>query len=257
MCKGLIAKKLGMSRVFLENGDAVPVTYLEVEPNTVVRTKTEDKDGYNAVVLGVGAKKWKTRKGSEHTRYGAQKEWQVESLEGLDPGTKLTCKAVPAESVVTVTGVSKGKGFQGVIKRWRFSRGPETHGSHHHREPGSIGMCEFPSRVHRGKKMPGQKGGDTVTIRNRTVVLSDPEKGVIAVKGPIPGPNGETVFVTVESAPEVSETEEVVQEKSEKSEQSEKSGKDEEVEKKNSSDSPDSPDSTQEKEEQVPPSQES
>ena len=199
---GLIAKKIGMSRVFQEDGSAVAVTYLQVEPNTVVRTKSEDKDGYNAVVLGVGAKKWKTRKGNEHTKYRSQKEWKVESLEGIEAGKEFTASDIPAESVVTITGVSKGKGFQGVIKRHKFSRGPETHGSHHHRRPGSVGMKEWPGRILKGKKMPGRMGTDTITLKNRAVLSCDTEKGVLAVKGPIPGPNGGTVFVTVESVPE-------------------------------------------------------
>ncbi|HCI03960.1 MAG: 50S ribosomal protein L3 [Candidatus Peribacteraceae bacterium] len=205
MCKGLIAKKAGMSRVFLETGEAVPVTYLEVEPNIIVRTKTEEKDGYNAVVLGIGPKKWKTRKGKEHTKFKVQKEWQVESLEGLDPGTELTAKSIPAESIVTVSGISKGKGFQGVIKRHGFHGGPKTHGSHSHRRGGSIGMCAFPGRVLKGQKMPGRMGNDKVTLSKRPVLTSDPEKGVICVKGPVPGPTGATVFVTVESSPESKE----------------------------------------------------
>lgn len=198
---GIIAKKVGMSRVFQEDGSAVPVTYLQVEPNTVVRTKTEEKDGYNAVVLGVGAKQWKTRKGNEHTKYQMQKEWKVETLEDVEPGKQLAADVIPAESMVTITGTSKGKGFQGVIKRHKFSRGPETHGSHHHRRPGSVGMAEFPGRILKGKKMPGHTGAQTVTLRHRPVLACDVEKGVIAVKGPIPGPNGSRVCITVESTP--------------------------------------------------------
>ncbi len=194
-----------MSRVFLETGEAVPVTYLEIEPNIVVRTKTEEKDGYNAVVLGIGPKKWKTRKGKEHTKFKVQKEWQVESLEGLDPGTELTAKSIPAESMVTVSGTSKGKGFQGVIKRHGFHGGPKTHGSHSHRRGGSIGMCAFPGRVLKGQKMPGRMGNEKVTLNKRPVLASDSEKGVICVKGPVPGPTGSTVFVTVESSPESKE----------------------------------------------------
>lgn len=199
MANGLIAKKVGMSRVFLQDtGEAVPVTYLQVEPNKVVRCKTEDKDGYNAVVLGVGEKKWKTRKGKEHTKYAVQKEWKVESTDGLNPGTEITAQLIPEDGTVTITGVSKGKGFQGVIKRHNFSRGPETHGSHHHRRPGSVGMCEFPGRVLKGKKMPGRMGTDQVTVRNRAIVFTDPEKGLVGVKGPVPGPNGATVYLTFE-----------------------------------------------------------
>jgi large subunit ribosomal protein L3 len=206
MCNGIIAKKIGMSRVFTESGEAVPVTYLEVEPNTVVRTKSEEKDGYNAVVLGVKAKKWKSRKGKENTRYGDQKEWKVDSLEGLEAGKQLTCEKFAKESKINICGVSKGKGFQGVIKRHKFATGPKTHGSHHHRRPGSVGMCEYPGRVLKGKKMPGRMGRDQVTIRDREVLVCDPEKGVIAVKGPIPGPNGSNVYITLTSDSDSSES---------------------------------------------------
>jgi len=199
---GIIAKKVGMSRIFLEDGEAVAVTYLQVQPNSIIRTKTEEKDGYNAVVLGVEPKKWKTRKGNEHIRYRVQKEWRMESLEGLEAGKEFNADAVKEQSVVTVSALSKGKGFQGVVKRHKFHGGPKTHGSHHHRRPGSVGMCEYPGRVLRGKKMPGQMGGETVTIKGRPVVVCDLEKGIIGVKGPIPGPNGGFVYLTVESSPE-------------------------------------------------------
>ena len=205
MCNGLIAKKIGMSRVFQENGDAVAVTYLELQENTVVRTKSEEKDGYNAVILGVGPKKWKTRKGKEHTRYSDQKEWKVESLEGLEAGKPVPADKFAKDSKIKISGISKGKGFQGVIKRHKFHEGPRTHGSHHHRKPGSIGMKEWPGRVLKGKKMPGRMGSDTVTLRDRTVMEFDAEKNLIAVKGPIPGPNGSNVYLTLESSPESSE----------------------------------------------------
>lgn len=199
MCNGRICKKLGMSRVFTESGEAVPVTYLQVEPNTVVRTKTEDKDGYNAVVLGVKPKMWRSRKGKEHTKYAELKEWRVDSLDGLDVGKQLLCEDFASEAQVEISGTSKGKGFQGVIKRYNFSRGPETHGSHHHRKPGSIGMCEFPGRVMKGKKMPGRMGNDTVTLKKRIIMDCDNEKGIIAVRGPVPGPNGSHLYVTLSS----------------------------------------------------------
>ena len=188
-----------MSRVFTESGEAVPVTYLQVEPNTVVRTKTEDKDGYNAVVLGVKPKMWRSRKGKEHTKYAELKEWRVDSLDGLDVGKQLLCEDFASEAQVEISGTSKGKGFQGVIKRYNFSRGPETHGSHHHRKPGSIGMCEFPGRVMKGKKMPGRMGNDTVTLKKRIIMDCDNEKGIIAVRGPVPGPNGSHLYVTLSS----------------------------------------------------------
>ena len=201
---GVIATKAGMSRVFTEDGQAVAVTYLKVEPNTVVRVKTEEKDGYNAVVLGIRPVEKKTKKGTELTKYQIQKEWKVEDAESVKSGDTVKSDSVPENAVVTVTGTSKGKGFQGVIKRHGFSRGPETHGSHHHRRPGSVGMCEFPGRILKGKKMPGHTGHQTVTLRGRPVLVSDTSKGLIAVKGAVPGPNGAPVFVTIESLPESS-----------------------------------------------------
>lgn len=198
---GVIARKVGMSRVFLATGEAVAVTYLQVEPNTVVRTKTTEKDGYNAVVLGIGGKKWKSRKGKEHTRYARQKEWKVEQLEGMDAGSKLTVDMIPVESMVTICGVSKGKGFQGVMKRHHFGGGPASHGSHFKREPGSVGMRTSPGRILKGHKMAGHMGHEQITIRNRQVITSDTTKGILAVKGPIPGPNGSIVYVTKETTP--------------------------------------------------------
>ena len=211
--QGIIAKKVGMSRVFLSNGDAIPVTYLKIEPNTIVRNKTEEKDGYNAVVLGVGEKMWRSRKGKENTRYAKQKEFKVETLDALTPGSKLDAQVLPVDTQVTVMGISKGKGFQGVIKRHKFKSGPSGHGSHHHREPGSIGNCEWPGRVNKGKRMPGRMGMDQITVKNRAVVVCDLEEGMVAVKGPVPGPNGARVFITVEEWPDGFEIESVLLDK--------------------------------------------
>jgi large subunit ribosomal protein L3 len=200
MALGMIARKIGMSRVYLQNGECVPVTYLKAEDNVVIRTKTKEKDGYQAVVLGLGEEKLRTRKGKEHTKFKNQKEFQVEALDGFAKGGKVTLASLPTESIVTITGTSKGKGFQGVIKRWHFSGGPASHGSHFKREPGSVGMRTWPGRIHAGKKLPGHMGLDTVTIKHRAVVVSDTEKKVIGIKGPVPGPNGSIVYVTLESA---------------------------------------------------------
>jgi large subunit ribosomal protein L3 len=201
---GLIAKKVGMSRIFLSTGEAVPVTYLEVEPNIVVRTKTKEKDGYDAVVLGIGAKPWKSRKGKDHVRYLRQKEWRVESLEGMEPGKNLTAELLPPETLVTVTSTSKGKGFQGVMRRHHFAGGPASHGSHFKREPGSVGMRTQPGRILKGHRMAGHMGLDTVTMKHRHVVAMDAEKGILAVKGPVPGPNGAIVYLTKEASPSAS-----------------------------------------------------
>lgn len=197
---GVIAKKVGMSRAFLPTGEAVAVTYLEVQPNVVVRTKTSEKDGYNAVVLGINAKEWKSRKGKSNTRYGLQKEFRVESLDGFEAGKTVTAEVLPTESMVTIEGTSKGKGFQGVMKRHNFHGGPKTHGSHFKREPGSIGMRTDPGKIFRGHKMAGHMGLDTLTLKHRPVIVNDTQKNIIAVKGPVPGPVGAHVFITLESA---------------------------------------------------------
>jgi large subunit ribosomal protein L3 len=199
---GVIAKKVGMSRVFRETGEAVAVTYLEVQPNTVVRTKTKEKDGYDAVVLGIGATEWKTGNGKQLTRYKVQKEWQVESLDGFEPGKTVTVEVLPVEAMVSVTGISKGKGFQGVVKRFNFGGGPRSHGSHFKREPGSVGMRTDPGRIFRGHPMAGHMGLEQVTVKNRAVVVSDAKKNLVGISGPVPGPNGATVFLTLESAPD-------------------------------------------------------
>ncbi len=200
MALGLIARKIGMSRVFLPTGEAVPVTYLRVEDNTVVRTRTTEKDGYQAVVLGVGEYVQQTRKGNKLTKHSDQKEFQVESLEGFAKGSKLTVATLPLESLVTVKGISKGKGFQGVVKRYHFAGGPKSHGSHFKREPGSVGMRTWPGRIHAGKRMAGHMGTDTITLKHRAVLVNDADKKIIGIKGPIPGGNGSLVYLTLEPA---------------------------------------------------------
>ncbi len=195
---GLIARKVGMSRAFLPTGEAVAVTYLEVTPNVVVRTKTKEKDGYDAVVLGVEGKEWKTRKGNEHTRYKMQKEWKVDSLEGMEVGKQITVEVLPVESMVTVSSITKGKGFQGVVRRHGFRGGKMSHGSHFKREPGSIGMRADPGRIFKGHRMAGHMGLEKMTIKHRAVITSDAAKGIIAISGPVPGANGCHVYITLE-----------------------------------------------------------
>lgn len=199
MSSGLIATKIGMSRVFQENGDAVAVTYLKVEPNVIIRTKTADKDGYNAIVLGIRPRTWKSRKGVDRVKYAVEKEWRVDSLDGFAPGGQVTMDVFTTESQVRVTGISKGKGFQGVMKRHGFAGGPATHGSHFKREPGSVGMREWPGRVLKGKRMAGRMGGDTVTLETIPVLVCDAKNGIIGVRGPVPGPAGAPVYITIES----------------------------------------------------------
>ncbi len=198
---GLIAKKIGMSRTFLSTGEAVAVTYLQVEPNVIVRHKTKEKDGYDAVVLGVGPSPWKSRKGKEHTRYKLEKEFQVESLTDLEPGKTVTAELLPLETMVTIHGTSKGKGFQGVVRRHGFGGGPASHGSHFKREPGSVGMRADPGRIFRGHPMAGHMGLMSLTLKHRPIVALDLSKNLIGVKGPVPGPAGSHVFLTLEPSP--------------------------------------------------------
>jgi large subunit ribosomal protein L3 len=176
----------------------VPVTYLKVDDNKIVRTKTKEKDGYEAVVLGVGATANKTHKGKENVVYKSQKEFKVDSLDGIEVGSTVSTDVMEENALVTVVSVSKGKGFQGVIKRHHFAGGPASHGSHFKREPGSVGMRTWPGRIHPGKRMAGRMGGDRVTLQHRPVVLVNKEERIIAVKGPIPGPNGAFVTLIVE-----------------------------------------------------------
>ncbi len=198
---GVIARKLGMSRVFLPTGEAVPVTYLQVQDNMIVRTKTKEKDGYNAVVLGVDEQMVRTRKGKELKKMKNQKEFIVESLDGFAQGGKITAEMFPVDSFVTIRGVSKGKGFQGVMKRYHFAGGPATHGSHFKREPGSVGMRTWPGRIHKGKRMAGRMGGDAITIKHRAIVSADAAERLVAIKGAVPGPNGGLLYVTLEPTP--------------------------------------------------------
>lgn len=188
---GIIGKKLGMSQVIQDDGRVIPVTYVKCEPNEVVHVKTEETDGYPAVVLGFDA----YNNPSKNKKFKTLKEFRIESTGDYKKGGKVTLDTLKEIESVTVTSVSKGKGYQGVIKRHKFSRGPETHGSHHHREPGSIGMCAKPGRVMKGKKMPGHMGTSQVTLKNRSVVTLVPDKNLIAIKGPIPGSNNGYVYI--------------------------------------------------------------
>ncbi len=188
---GIIGKKLGMSQVIQDDGRVIPVTYVQCNPNEVVYVKTEEKDGYPAIVLGFDEYK----NPSKNKKYKSIKEFRVESTDEYKKGQKITLDTLKEIEAVTVCSISKGKGFQGVIKRHNFSRGPETHGSNHHREPGSIGMCAKPGRVIKGKKMPGQMGNVQVTLKNRSVVSLVPEKNLVAIRGSIPGSNNGYVYL--------------------------------------------------------------
>lgn len=188
---GIIGKKLGMSQVIQDDGRVIPVTYVLCEPNEVVQIKTKETDGYPAVVLGFDA----YHKPSKNKTFKVVKEFRIEDPAPYQKGEKVTLASLTEVEFVTVMATSKGKGYQGVIKRHNFSRGPETHGSHHHREPGSVGMNSKPGRVLKGKKLPGHMGVSTVTLKNRQVVQLVTEKHVVAIKGPLPGANNGYVYL--------------------------------------------------------------
>lgn len=188
---GIIGKKVGMTRLIQDDGRVIPVTVVECPPNTVTQVKTVEKDGYPAIVLGFS----ELKKPTKTRKFRHLKEFKSEEESEIKKGDKVTLENFQEIETVKVTAVSKGKGFQGVIKRHNFARGPESHGSHHHREPGSIGACAKPGRVAKGKKMPGRMGHDQVTVRKVKVALLDPSKNLIALKGAVPGPNGGLVII--------------------------------------------------------------
>jgi len=203
MIEGLIGKKLGMTRIFDEEGNSIPVTVLEVGPCAVVQVKTVERDGYNAVQLGFNPKKLTKctmpmighfLKAGLDTGFYILREFKVEDVSAFKPGQFITLADLNINKgmKVDVTGTSKGRGFTGCIKRWNFSRQPMSHGAKKvHRKRGSSGANTFPGRVIKGKKMAGHYGAETVTIKNLTVVDVIPEKNLLLVKGGVPGaPNG-------------------------------------------------------------------
>ena len=188
---GIIGKKLGMSQVIQDDGRVIPVTYVQCGPNEIVQVKTQETDGYPALVLGFDAYK----NPSKNRKFKVTKEFPVEDSSAFKKGGQVTLDVLQEAPAVTVTAVSKGKGFQGVMKRHNFSGGPATHGSHHHREPGSVGMCAKPGRVHKGKRLPGHMGVNTVTLKNRSVIGLHAKENVVAIKGPIPGANNGYIYI--------------------------------------------------------------
>ena len=196
--KTLIGKKVGMTQIFDEKGRVIPVTVIEAGPCVVAQVKTVETDGYNAIQLGFGdvkeSKLNKPEKGHFAKANIAPKkhlrEFRLDSVEGITVGTELTVTEFAEGDRLDIQGTSKGKGFQGVIKRHGQSRGPMGHGSMYHRRPGSMGPTSTPGRVFKGKKLPGHMGMETVTIQNLEVVRVDLDKNVILVKGSVPGAKG-------------------------------------------------------------------
>jgi len=202
MSVGLLGRKLGTTRVFDEDGLSVPVTVVEAGPCWVVQRKTVDKDGYEAVQLGFGEKKKGVNKpeAGHFKKHGVQparfvREIRVESDAEMKAGDILTVSEFKEGDRVDVTGVSKGKGFQGVVKRYGYRGGRSTRGSMFHRAPGSIGASADPSRVWKNTGMPGRMGGERVTRRNLLVVRVDSERNTLLVRGDVPGPRGGNVIV--------------------------------------------------------------
>ena len=194
MKKGILGRKIGMTQVFRTNGEVVPVTVIEVEPNVVTQIKTKDNDGYEAIQLGFSTKREKlATKASVGITNKAKttpkrffKEIRGVDINNYSLGQEIKTDIFEAGEVVDVTGVTKGHGFQGVIKRHGQNRGPMGHGSHYHRKPGSMGTMR-PMRVFKGKILPGHMGVETVTIQNLTIVAVDTENNVILVSGNVPG----------------------------------------------------------------------
>ena len=203
MVKEVYGKKVGMTQIFSEEGKAIPVTAIEVKPLTVVGKKTTEKEGYNAIVVSFGEIKEKNatkpqkgvfaKAGTEVQKY--LREIRVENVEEYEIGSKITVDTFTSEDRVDIQGTSKGKGFQGCIKRHGQHIGPKGHGSMYHRRPGSMGATSTPGRVFKGKNLPGHMGSVTSTILNLDVVKVDTDKNVLLVKGSIPGAKGSIVKV--------------------------------------------------------------
>ena len=204
MQKGIIAKKIGMTQIFDENGKVIPVTVVEAAPNVVVQVKTVENDGYAAVQLGYGDKKAtsvnKPMKGHfDKANAGYKKtlkEFRLDNCD-LEAGSLVKADVFAVGDIVDVSGTSKGKGFQGAIKRHNQHRLKETHGTGPvHRQAGSMGACSSPSRIYKGKGMAGHMGAEKVTVQNLEIVKVDVENNLIAIKGAIPGPKGGIVTIT-------------------------------------------------------------
>ena len=217
--KGILGRKIGMTQVFTKSGKLIPVTVVEVEPNVVTQIKTVENDGYDAIQLGFDTKKEKnsTKANIGHAKKAETapkrfyKEIRGVNVSDYTLGQELTVELFSEGEVVDVTGTTKGKGFQGVIKRHNQSRGPMGHGSQYHRGPGSMGTMR-PMRVFKGKKLPGHMGGLTVTIQNLEIVAVDKENNVLLVKGNVPGANKSLVIIktAVKNPNKVNEREELI-----------------------------------------------
>ncbi|APT51667.1 MULTISPECIES: 50S ribosomal protein L3 [Bacillus] len=205
MTKGILGRKIGMTQVFAENGDLIPVTVVEAAANVVLQKKTADTDGYEAIQIGFDDKREKLsnkpEKGHVAKAETAPKRFVKElrgvELDAYEVGQEVKVDIFANGDIVDVTGTSKGKGFQGAIKRHGQSRGPMTHGSRYHRRPGSMGPVD-PNRVFKGKLLPGRMGGEQITVQNLEIVKVDAERNLLLIKGNVPG--AKKSLVTVKSA---------------------------------------------------------
>lgn len=195
MKKGIIGKKIGMTQIFADDGVRIPVTVIQAGPCVVLQKKCADKDGYSALQLGYGQQDTarSTKPEIGHSKAAGKgvfrhlKEFRLQECDTYSVGDVISAEIFSPGDIIDVTGVSIGKGFQGVIKRWGFKGGRASHGSNFHRAPGSIGCSATPSRVFKNKKMPGQLGNETVTVQKLTVVRVDAAENLVLVKGAVPG----------------------------------------------------------------------
>lgn len=198
--KAIIGRKIGMSQIIREDGVMVPVTLVQAGPCTVIDIKTEERDGYSAVQLGFETAKVMKKAQAGHAKKAKAspkivREFRMnDGEEATEVGSSFNVTVFEEGEDVTVTGTSKGKGFAGTIKRHNFSRGPMTHGSRNVRKPGSIGSM-YPQKIYKGRKMPGQMGGEQVSVKGQTVALIDEENNVIGIRGAIPGPRNAVVVI--------------------------------------------------------------
>jgi large subunit ribosomal protein L3 len=200
----IIGRKIGMSQIFTDKGELVPVTVLEVGPCPIVQVKTQDKDGYSAIQMAFEplTKPWnvnKPRTGhfkkADMAAHRFLREMRLEADTDRKVGDKLTVAEFKTDELIDVTGTVKGRGYQGVMKRHGFGGHPDSHGQERHRAPGSIGASAWPSRVRKGVRMSGRMGGQTETVQNHTIVKIDAEKNLLLVKGSVPGANNSIVIV--------------------------------------------------------------
>jgi large subunit ribosomal protein L3 len=211
MTKGILGKKIGMTQIFTENGDMLAVTVVQASPNVVLQKKTVENDGYEAIQLGFDdeheARANKPEKGHAEKANTAPKRFVKEirdvNLGDFEIGQEVKVDTFKEGDVVDVTGISKGKGFQGSIKRHNQSRGPMSHGSHYHRAPGSMGAITA-NRVFKGKALPGRMGGEKVTVQNLEIVKVDTDRNLLLIKGNVPG--AKKSFLTIKSAVKATET---------------------------------------------------